>query len=409
MNRTRGAIGSLALAALLGVTLAGPQAHSTAAQDTSGTPATTTESQTQSDADAAAIASGKYPFGTELLLLNGQANVRNAAGSEAATLTEIDEGEIVTVQAGPEQVGGSDWYQVETEGGVTGWIDASQFAVAQGGPVLSPGTERQVITDSLNLRAAPGTGSEVVSGLVAGDTVSIVSGPQVVDDFDWYEVETAFGESGWLAGVYLGAPGGTDAASSVGAQNTETPTADPAATTAAFPSGSYVFIDSPDGAVNLRADASTDSEIVSELEDGAIGTVTGPAVTGGEYTWYPVTFGTGDATVTGFVAGTFLAGGIAVGSEALVADGPLNVRDSATVDGESIAQLETGTPVTIVAGPTDADGIAWFEIQSGETNGYVAGRYLGLTVADTAETSTDATTEAETVEPDTTETDAATE
>ncbi len=122
MNRTRGAIGSLALAALLGLTLAAP-GPSIAAQDATQTPAATTESQTESDANAAAIATGKYPFGTPLVLMEGQAGVRNAASSEAATLTQIEEGDVVTVQAGPEQVGGADWYQVETEGGVTGWVD----------------------------------------------------------------------------------------------------------------------------------------------------------------------------------------------------------------------------------------------------------------------------------------------
>lgn len=409
MNRTRGAVGSLALAALLGMILAGPQAGSIAAQDTTETPATTTdtpaattESQTQADADAAAIATGKYPFGTELLLLNGQASVRNAAGSEAATLTEIDEGEIVTVQAGPEQVGGADWYQVETGGGVTGWVDASQFGVAKGAPALAAGTEKQVMTDSLNLRGEPGTSSEVVSGLVQGDTVTIVSGPQTVDDLDWYEVETAYGEDGWLAGVYLGTPGETTGTAAVGAQETDataTPDAatDAAATSAAaFPEGSYVFINGDGESVNLRADASIDAEVVSELADGAIGTVTGAPTTAGDYDWYPVSFGTGDATVTGFVAGSLLTGGITVGATALVADGPLNVRDDTTTDGDPIAQLETGASVTVVAGPTDVDGVAWFEIQSGDTNGYVSGRYLGTQVVTGTTETTDTTTDADT-------------
>lgn len=397
MNRTRGAVGSLALAGLLGLTLAGPHTGSIAAQDTTQTPAATTESQTQSDADAAAIATGKYPFGTHLLLLNGQASVRNAAGSEAATLTEIQEGDVVTVKAGPDQVGGADWYQVETDGGVTGWVDASQFGVAQGAPALQAGTERQVITDSLNLRAQPGTSSEVVSGLVQGDAVTIVSGPQAVDDLDWYEVQTAFGEDGWLAGVYLGAPGETTGTAAVGAQATSTP--EGAATTAAFPEGSYVFIQGDGESVNLRADASIDADVVSELADGAIGSVTGAPITAGDYDWYPVSFGTGDATVTGFVAGSLLTGGITVGAAAVVADGPLNVRDDTSVDSDPIAQLETGAAVTVIAGPTEVDGVAWFEIQSGDTNGYVSGRYLGHEAAAAPSEATDTTST-----PDATET-----
>jgi uncharacterized protein YgiM (DUF1202 family) len=380
MNQKRGAIGSLALAALLGATLAGAPGGSISAQE--ATPTATP--QTEADAAAAALSTGKYPYGTELMLLNGQASVRNAAGSEAATLTEIDEGTTVTVLAGPEPVGGVDWYQVETEGGITGWIPSDQFGIAKGGPVLETGTEREIVADSMNLRAEAGTSGEVISGLAQGDTVTIVSGPEVVDDLDWYQVDTEFGEQGWLAGVYLGEPG-SSTTTAAGAQTTETPvaetptadaTATPASTTAAaFPEGSYVFVNSD--TLNLRADASIDAEIVSELVDGAIGTVTGAPVTAGDYDWYPVTFGTGDAAVSGWVAGSLITGGITVGSAAVVADGPLNLRDDSSVDGEPIAQLETGDAVTVIAGPSEVDGIAWFEVQSGDTNGYVAGRYLG--------------------------------
>ncbi|MCA9859680.1 MAG: hypothetical protein KC438_08155, partial [Thermomicrobiales bacterium] len=67
-HRLRGAVGSLALAALLGGVLVGGSVPSVAAQDTPVADAET--SQTQADAAAAALATGKYPYGTELMLLN---------------------------------------------------------------------------------------------------------------------------------------------------------------------------------------------------------------------------------------------------------------------------------------------------------------------------------------------------
>lgn len=375
MNRTRGAVGSLALAALLGLTLAGPNAI--AAQETTQPPAAATESQTEADAIAAAIATGKYPFGTKLVLMEGEASVRNGAGAEAATLTELDEGDIVTVQAGPERVGGADWYQVETDGGVAGWVDARQFGIASGASPLDAGVERQVITASLNLRAEPGTSSEVISGLAQGDTVTVVSGPELAGELDWYEVQTIYGEDGWVAAVYLGEPGAAAnaAANAAGAQTDATP----AAAEQVFPEGSYVFVNAD--ALNLRADASIDAEIVAELADGEIGIVTGAPVVGAEYDWYPVSFGTGDATMTGYVAGSLLTGGITVGSEAVVADGPLNLRDDTTaIDGDPIGQFETGATVMVVRGPIESDAIVWFEVEAGDQNGYVAGRYLGAEV-----------------------------
>jgi hypothetical protein len=57
--------------------------------------------------------------------------------------------------------------------------------------------------------------------------------------------------------------------------------------------------------VNLRSDPSTSGSVVAELKQGDVLTVTGPAVSGGDYQWYPVTV---DATgQAGYVATNFVA------------------------------------------------------------------------------------------------------
>jgi hypothetical protein len=57
--------------------------------------------------------------------------------------------------------------------------------------------------------------------------------------------------------------------------------------------------------VNLRSDPSTSGEVVDELHQGDALTVTGPAVAGGDYDWYPVTV---DATgKSGYIAANFIA------------------------------------------------------------------------------------------------------
>jgi uncharacterized protein YgiM (DUF1202 family) len=57
--------------------------------------------------------------------------------------------------------------------------------------------------------------------------------------------------------------------------------------------------------VNLRSEPSTSGEIVDELHQGDALTVTGPAVAGGDYDWYPVTV---DATgKSGYIAANFIA------------------------------------------------------------------------------------------------------
>jgi hypothetical protein len=57
--------------------------------------------------------------------------------------------------------------------------------------------------------------------------------------------------------------------------------------------------------VNLRSEPSTSGEIIVELHEGDALTVTGPAVAGSDYDWYPVTV---DATgKSGYIAANFIA------------------------------------------------------------------------------------------------------
>ena len=56
-----------------------------------------------------------------------------------------------------------------------------------------------VLADELRMRAAPGTGSDVVAGMERGDVVQIVSGPSDADGFAWYEAIDIMGRHGWLA------------------------------------------------------------------------------------------------------------------------------------------------------------------------------------------------------------------
>lgn len=54
----------------------------------------------------------------------------------------------------------------------------------------------------LNLRAEPGTSSDIVTPLENGTELTIVGGPQTAGGFTWWEVEGATGR-GWSAGRYL--------------------------------------------------------------------------------------------------------------------------------------------------------------------------------------------------------------
>jgi len=65
------------------------------------------------------------------------------------------------------------------------------------------------------------------------------------------------------------------------------------------------------------------------------------------------------------------------GTNAVVANGPLNQRSTASTSGTVIQVLSTGTIVAVVSGPTFANGYSWFYVTANAINGYVAGEFLG--------------------------------
>jgi hypothetical protein len=57
--------------------------------------------------------------------------------------------------------------------------------------------------------------------------------------------------------------------------------------------------------VNLRACASTDCDVVTQLYFGQTLTIIGPSEEGGDYTWWPVSVDD-DPSITGYIAQDFL-------------------------------------------------------------------------------------------------------
>ncbi len=72
---------------------------------------------------------------------------------------------------------------------------------------------------------------------------------------------------------------------------------------AGFAEGTTVLVN--ESGVRLRADPSTDAEIVTDLDEGTLLLITGPTETGDEFVWYPVEV-LDDPELTGYVAEDFL-------------------------------------------------------------------------------------------------------
>jgi uncharacterized protein YgiM (DUF1202 family) len=307
--------------------------------------------------------SGDFAIGDDIYVFDGPVNFRSAAGLSGTIQDILPQDTTGEVVGGPTTADGYDWYQIQIGGGQTGWVAGDFLALATPDPGgdFAIGDDIYVFDGPLNLRSAAGLSGAILEILPQDATGEIVGGPTTADGYDWYQVDTTLGATGWVAGDFL-------------ALDNNGPVVPPGS----FPVDSFVFVNVPK--LNLRSIASTDGAVLQTMTDGGIATVKSGPVTADGFTWYELFVGEGQNTLTGWAAGEYLTGGIEVGSLAVVADGPLNLRDEATTSSPSLGALQTGDLVDVTSGPIIAGDFIWFGVEVDGTNGFVAGRFLGPVV-----------------------------
>ena len=236
-----------------------------------------------------------------------------------------------------------------------GAVIAVHPAAAQDG-FPSSGDRLVVNTDGLNLRDGQGTGSSVIEVMPYGTTVTFISLSATGSDdgYDWYQVETDDGTTGWAAGEYLS----------------------PEGSSSGYPPGTTVYVSTD--LLNVRDRPGLDSEVIDVVSWGEEGVTTADPVYADGYTWYEVNFGN---VHIGHVAGEFLTfatapSGIQIGDLIMVDTDALNIRDGAGLDANVLDTLTYGFTASVIDGPIYADGYTWFEIQTSAITGWVAGEYL---------------------------------
>jgi len=297
-------------------------------------------------------------------------------------------------------------------------ISAQETAFAEGDEVI-------VVGDELNLRESPGLESPVVTELVDGAPLTILSGPVEADDDFWYQVLADEATVGWVSEefievlveepesvvgdeivVVLGplnmreAPGlespeigslETDDVALVidGPQNVDeidwylVETDDGSTGWIAsdyvqlIPAAPDQFAFVATDALNVRVDATLDAEVTVTLDEGAVVQLLGETSETEDIVWTLISSGEGDATTEGWVDEAFLTDALTMDNDAEVVDGPLNLRESASTDAEILETLETGALVTLAGGPFVDEETVWFEVIAGEQTGFVAGEFLG--------------------------------
>jgi uncharacterized protein YgiM (DUF1202 family) len=247
--------------------------------------------------------------------------------------------------------------------------DSESVAPADTGDIFVAGDKVQVAEGPLNLRSSAGTSATSVGSLPVGTQLTIVSGPTAASGYNWYQVKSDAGQTGWVI---------VDAIEIV---------PDPGQT---FATGDQVVVF--DGPVNLRASAGTSANVVQSLPQETLLTITGGPTSSGGYVWYQVQ--TADSA-TGWVAADFLQavdtpppsdGGQTAGGHATVIDGPVNLRSAAGTSNDVVTVLQTGDTVTITGGPSSADGYTWYAVTTGSgSTGWVASDFLKKAGFDTGD------------------------
>ncbi|MFZ7102274.1 MAG: SH3 domain-containing protein [Peptococcaceae bacterium] len=125
--------------------------------------------------------------GAQVGYINGSSvNIRQGTSTTYPLLFQLDKGKQVTIK---EENNG--WYLIETAQG-SGWV-ASWLVTLPG----ADNTARNAIVtgSKVNIRQKPTTDSPRVTQVLAGDLIEIIGEQQ-----DWYQVKTAKGQEGWIAG-----------------------------------------------------------------------------------------------------------------------------------------------------------------------------------------------------------------
>jgi uncharacterized protein YgiM (DUF1202 family) len=141
--------------------------------------------------------------------------------------------------------------------------------------------------------------------------------------------------------------------------------------------------------LTLRSDIGTASDALEVLPPGAFAEILDGPTSDGGYFWYLISFD----DLSGYVAGEYLAdaastSSFATGDTVTVTTDALNLRDAATTAGTVTDLLGSGAVGTVVAGPVDADGYAWYQLDVDGVTGWAVRNYLAYGPVSASDTGT---------------------
>jgi uncharacterized protein YgiM (DUF1202 family) len=185
-------------------------------------------------------------------------------------------------------------------------------------PQWPAGTRVITTGEGTKLREGPGLDFDVAATVAVGQPLKVLEGPATNDGFSWYKVEGP-SMTGWIAGSLLAVDPDPN-----GSPDPVAGTPDSAPATEEPVGGGS---DERDGGRNKKDDDKDKRDKERRQEA------------------WPV---------------------FAAGSPAFVVGGSLNVREAPGLWAGIVTALPDGYPATIVDGPVEADGIAWYQVATAD-------------------------------------------
>jgi uncharacterized protein YgiM (DUF1202 family) len=144
----------------------------------------------------------QFDPGASVKVNTGTLRLRGTPAMSGAILANLLQGTTLTVTGMP--VG--TWYPVRAATGTEGWVAGMYLAGGVGGAgnvTLAAGSPARVDVASLNFRTGPGLDAGIQGQLSRGTWLMLVSGPQAANGYEWYQVDTGNGVTGWVIGEAL--------------------------------------------------------------------------------------------------------------------------------------------------------------------------------------------------------------
>lgn len=187
--------------------------------------------------------------------------------------------------------------------------------------LVSHAEEGKVTASSVKIRESADTNSEMLSGAMQGDVLTITGEVTGADGKVWYQVTFEGNRTGYVRSDLMEKVNGTG--------TTTTPTADSTTPASGVQAVQPISAKVTGEQVRVRSDASTSGSIVTTVQRDVVLTVTGTASDSEGKTWYQISYSDTSGQVTGFVREDF----VSLEGEIVSADQvPEETTDPATED-----------------------------------------------------------------------------